>query len=282
VGGFGFYFLADRATAYVKHPDDPAWLFDPETMTPRVNNPGWVQAIQDVMDLMAANAYPADQVNADPNTTAFSQFLGGTGSMITWWGDVGSNARTSDTSGWRCRGLLENPRRDPRLQPHSRRLGGDSEPSSEPRLSRLGHLRHQPRLGRRDEAQGGLVGGGASGRQGHLALDGGLSLGLPALPQLALQLRRVGSGGLRPGLRRGLPGLNQDSYNHPNAAIEPRIPGIFQYYSVAEDELVKGLDGQYGSAQETADAIAAAWERITDQIGRESQIALYKASLGLN
>ena len=30
-----------------------------------------------------------------------------------------------------------------------------------------------------------------------------------------------------------------DSYNHPNAAIEPRIPGIFQYYSVAEDELAK-------------------------------------------
>ena len=24
-----------------------------------------------------------------------------------------------------------------------------------------------------------------------------------------------------------------------NAAIEPRIPGIFQYYSIAEDELVE-------------------------------------------
>ena len=36
-----------------------------------------------------------------------------------------------------------------------------------------------------------------------------------------------------------------DSYNHPNAAIEPRIPGIFQYYSIAEDELVKGVAGQY-------------------------------------
>ena len=35
-------------------------------------------------------------------------------------------------------------------------------------------------------------------------------------------------------------GSNLDSYNHPNAAIEPRIPGIFQYYSIAEDELVKG------------------------------------------
>ena len=26
-GGFGFYFLASRATAYAKHPNDPAWLF---------------------------------------------------------------------------------------------------------------------------------------------------------------------------------------------------------------------------------------------------------------
>ena len=76
-------------------------------------------------------------------------------------------------------------------------------------------------------------------------------------------------------------GSNADSYNHPNAAIEPRIPGIFQYYSVAEDELAKGYAGQYASAQETADAIAAAWEKITDQIGRDNQIALYKASLGM-
>jgi multiple sugar transport system substrate-binding protein len=76
-------------------------------------------------------------------------------------------------------------------------------------------------------------------------------------------------------------GSNADSYNHPNAAIEPRIPGIFQYYSVAEDELAKGYAGQYGSAQETADAIAAAWEQITDQIGRDNQIAVYKASLGI-
>ena len=37
-----------------------------------------------------------------------------------------------------------------------------------------------------------------------------------------------------------------DSYNHPNAAIEPRIPGIFQYYSIAEDELAKIYAGQYG------------------------------------
>ena len=71
-----------------------------------------------------------------------------------------------------------------------------------------------------------------------------------------------------------------DSYNHPNAAIEPRIPGIFQYYSIAEDELSKIYAGQY-DAQTGADNIAKAWDNITDQIGRESQIKLYKASLGM-
>jgi multiple sugar transport system substrate-binding protein len=73
---------------------------------------------------------------------------------------------------------------------------------------------------------------------------------------------------------------NKNSYNHPNAAIEPRIPGIFQYYSVAEDELQKTFAGQ-NSAQQGADNIAAAWEKLTDQIGRDKQIELYKASLGM-
>ena len=73
---------------------------------------------------------------------------------------------------------------------------------------------------------------------------------------------------------------NADSYNHPNAANEPRIPGIFQYYSRGEDELVQGL-GSGATAQEIADNIAASWEELTDQIGREQQLTLYRASLDL-
>ena len=72
-----------------------------------------------------------------------------------------------------------------------------------------------------------------------------------------------------------------NSYNHPNAAIEPRIPGIFQYYSVAEDELSKIFAGNY-SAHKGADNIAAAWEKLTDQNGRKKQLQLYRASLGLS
>ena len=45
-----------------------------------------------------ARREPPDQLNADPGTTGFQQFLAGTGSMVSWWGDVGSNAKTSDSS----------------------------------------------------------------------------------------------------------------------------------------------------------------------------------------
>ena len=46
------------------------------------------------------------------------------------------------------------------------------------------------------------------------------------------------------------------------------------------DELAKVFAGQFG-AQDGADRIAAAWEKLTDQIGREQQLKLYRASLGL-
>ncbi len=70
------------------------------------------------------------------------------------------------------------------------------------------------------------------------------------------------------------------SYNHPNSAIEPRIPGIFQYYSIAEDELQKTFAGKE-TAQQGADNIAAAWEKLTDKLGRENQVKYYRIAMGL-
>ncbi len=281
-GGFGMYFIANRATAYVKHPDDPAWLFDPDTMKPRVNNPGWVQAIQDVMDLIAAGAYPADQINADPGTTAFSQFLAGTGSMLMWWGDVGSSARTSDTSVvGDVAGFGINPGSTRR---YNSAAGAWEETANEaPLMAYIGWGIYVTSRVSGDEKKRKAAWSAAA----HL---GGkdLSLWTAAYPSGFQPYRNSHfdyaeweAAGYDRAYVEDYLSSNADSYNHPNAAIEPRIPGIFQYYSVAEDELSKGFAGQYASAQETADAIAAAWEKITDQIGRESQIALYKASLGM-
>jgi multiple sugar transport system substrate-binding protein len=281
-GGFGFYFLGSRATAYAKHPKDPAWLFDVETMKPRVNNAAWVRAIQDVLDVL--DAQPPDQLNADPGTTGFQQFLAGTGSMLSWWGDIGSNAKTSDSSvvgdvvGFDIlpgsddvynhqTGQWETLPDGPNYAPNMAYIGWgiyvmarvDSDPVKQKAAwSAAAHL------------------GGKD-----------LSLWCAAYPSgfqpyrnSHFEVAEWVAAGYDEAFISDYLASQSDSYNHPNAAIEPRIPGIFQYYSVAEDELAKIYAGQF-DAQAGADNIAAAWERITDQIGREQQIALYKASLGL-
>ena len=282
-GGFGFYFLENRAAAYAKHPDDPAWLFDPDTMVPRVNNPAWVQAIQDVMDLInTPGAYPADQINADPGTTGFQQFLAGTGSMLMWWGDIGSSARTSDTSVvGDVVGFGINPGSDRVYNSKTGRW--ENSYNEAPNMAYIGWGIYVTKRVQSDARKRKAAWSAAA----HL---GGkdISLWTSAYPSGFQPYRNSHfiydeweAAGYDRAYIEDYLGSNADSYNHPNAAIEPRIPGIFQYYSVAEDELAKGYAGQYGSAQETADAIAAAWEGITDQIGRESQIALYRAALGL-
>ena len=281
-GGFAFYFLGSRATAYAKHPDDPAWLFDPDTMAPRVNNPAWVRAIQDVLDVI--DAQPPDQLNADPGTTGFQQFLAGTGSMLSWWGDIGSNARTSDSSViGDSIGFSILPGSD---DVYNSSTGAwdtlPGGPNFSPNMAYIGWGVYV--MARVDSDS--MKRQAAWSAAAHI---GGkdISLWCAAYPS-GFQPYRNSHFNTSEWVEAGYDeafiddylSSEADSYNHPNAAIEPRIPGIFQYYSVAEDELAKIYAGQY-DAQTGADNIAAAWERITDQIGREDQIRLYRASLGL-
>ncbi|MGJ4859239.1 substrate-binding domain-containing protein [Labrys sp. KB_33_2] len=281
-GGFGFYFLGSRATAYAKHPDDKAWLFDIDTMKPRINNPAWVRAIQDVLDALPSE--PADQLNADPNTTGFQQFLGGTGSMCVWWGDIGSNAKTNDSSviGDKC-GFDILPGSDDVYNAKTGKWDKlASGPNFAPNLAYLGWGVYVMARVDKDEKKHKAAWSAAA----HL---GGKDLALwTAVYPSGFQCYRNSQHNIEEWVAAGYDKTfisnyldsQFNSYNHPNGAIEPRIPGIFQYYSLAEDILAKIYAGQL-KAQEGADQIAAAWEKLTDQIGREKQIKLYKASLGL-
>jgi len=281
-GGFGFYFLGSRATAYAKHPDDKAWLFDADTMKPRINNPAWVRAIQDVIDALPSE--PPNQINADPNETGFSQFLGGTGSMVTWWGDIGSNAKTNDSSvvGDVC-GFSILPGSD---DVYNSKAGKweklASGPNYAPNLAYLGWgVYVMARVDSDPKKQKAAWSAAA-----HL---GGKDLAIwTAMYPSGFQCYRNSQHDINEWVAAGYDkdfitnylASQFDSYNHPNGAIEPRIPGIFQYYSAAEDILANIFAGKL-KAQEGADQIAAAWEKLTDQIGRENQIKLYKASLGM-
>ena len=280
-GGFQFYFTASRSTAYTKYPGEKNWMFD-ENMKPLVNNPGWVRAIQDVVDLLPYE--PADQINADPGTTAFQQFLPGTGALLEWWGDIGTVAKTSDTAtigdtldfdilpasddvyNFR-KGAWEKLPTGPNIAPNMAYLGwgiyvmksvdGDAQ-RHKAAWSAAAHL------GGKDLSMwtAAYPSGFQPYRKSHTNLD------LWALA--GYDKKYIGS----------YMDSQSTSYNHPNSAIEPRIPGIFQYYSIAEDELAKVFAGKE-TAQQGADNVAAAWDKLTDKLGRENQVKYYRIAMGL-
>jgi multiple sugar transport system substrate-binding protein len=281
-GGFGFYFLASRATAYAKYPGEKNWLFD-ENMNPQINNPAFVRAIQDVIDALPYE--PADQINADPNTTAVQQFLVGTGSLLEWWGDIGSEARTLDTS-------TVGDVIDFDILPGSddvynfRKKQWEklaSRPNVAPNMAYLGWgiyvmktvdadaKRHKAawsaaaHLGGKDLSMwtAAYPSGYQPYRKSHTNLD--------LWAMAGYDKKYIGS----------YMNSQSTSYDHPNSAIEPRIPGIFQYYSIAEDELQRTFAGKE-TAQQGADNIAAAWDKLTDKLGRDNQVKYYRIAMGLS
>jgi len=281
-GGFGFYFLGSIATAYAKHPDSPAFLFEPDTMKPMVNNPAWVRAIQDTLD--RRDCQPPDQINADPGVTGFNQFLAGTGSMVSWWGDVGSNANTSDESLVAGNvGFDILPGSDDVYNWQTGKWETlSSGPNYAPNMAYIGWGLYCMKTIDSDSAKRKAAWSAAAhigGKEVSLWMSMYPS-GFQPYRNSHFNISEWTGAGYSEAFASDYLASEADSYNHPNAAIEPRIPGIFQYYSIAEDELAKIYAGQM-DAQTGADNIAAAWDKITDQIGRDSQIKLYKASLGL-
>jgi multiple sugar transport system substrate-binding protein len=276
-----FYCTGSRATAYAKYPGEKNWLFD-ENMKPLINNPAWVRAIQDVVDALPFE--PPDQIDADPPTTAFLQFLTGTGSLLAYWGDIGPEAITSDTAvigdvldfdllpgsedvyNFRT-GQWEKLPTGPNVAPNMAFLGWgiyvfksvDSDPKRHKAAwSAAAHL------GGKDLSMWTAVypTDFQPYRKSHANIDNWVLAGYDR--EYATSYMKSQSG----------------TYNHPNAAIEPRIPGIFQYYSIAEQELHKTFAGKQ-TAQQGADNVAAAWEKLTDKLGRENQIKYYRIAMGL-
>jgi multiple sugar transport system substrate-binding protein len=279
-GGFSWYFFASRASAYAKNPQSLAWLFDPKTMTPYVNNPAFVRALNDIAD--AISAEPANQISADSLTT-LGQFLGGVGAMCAWWGDVGKSPQMNFPP-------------VPRDMMSFAILPGSPDVYSNERGEWDKVDAHQLNMA----PNGAFIGWGLYVMQkaeergvteaawdlaAHL---GGKDLSLwTAIYPSGFQPYRNSHFDVRYWVEAGYPrefaesylASQSASYNHPNRAIEPRIPAIFDYYIAAEDEVALAVAGDK-SAEEALESAAARWDEITDRNGRNSQISLYQAALG--
>ena len=204
--------------------------------------------------------------------------------MLTWWGDVGSNARTSDTSVvGDVVGFSINPGARPAVYNSAdRRVGRNRELRPE-LMAYLGWGVYVTSRVSGDEKKRKAAWSAAA----HL---GGkdLSLWTAAYPSGFQPYRNSHfnydeweAAGYDRAFIEDYLGSNATATTTPTPQSSRGFPASSNTIRSPRTNWPRALPGTYKSAQETADAIAAAWEKITDQIGRDSQIALYKASLGM-
>jgi multiple sugar transport system substrate-binding protein len=67
--------------------------------------------------------------------------------------------------------------------------------------------------------------------------------------------------------------------NDPNAVLDLRITGSAEYLQTLDAEIVRAYAGEI-SPQEALDNVASQWNDITDRLGRDAQLAQYRAAVG--
>jgi len=286
-GGVGSYFYFSRASAYAKHPDDPAFFFDPTDMTPKINSPAFVRALDDM--IAAIPWAPPDQVNADLLKTE-GDFLAGTGTMAHWWSDIGSNVYTNPGSVVQDKVGFSILPGSPDVYNWATKEWdtstgtggqGDMGPYNyAPYLAFLGWGLYAMKAA---EDRG--VSEAAWDLINHLS-GKNISMWMMIHPSGQNPWRKSHfdpaewalAGYPEDFARQYLDSL-RDSYEHPNRIVDMRIPGTGQYWILLEDAYTRAVTGEIDS-QTALDDAAAQWQDLTDQLGRENQQALYTASLG--
>ena len=75
-------------------------------------------------------------------------------------------------------------------------------------------------------------------------------------------------------------GAINDSMNSPNMILDLRIPQNQRYQQVVLDEAISRFLAGEIDADATVAAVSSGWEELTDEIGRDEQLEIYKATIG--
>lgn len=281
--GQRIWYLFSHAAAYTNHPDHPgAMFFDPNTMVPAIDNPGWVRALRELLEVRGYG--PADASTLDSEAVR-RRFAAGQAAMDIDWADTGvlAGALSGRESGqsriagdvgfFALPGSREvwNPAaRTWDLLPASRSVtflafGGwiavvpAASPNAESAWSYLAWYA-SPENSARDVLDG------SSGvnpyRSSHLD---------DPAPWRRLLGDRQAADYL---------GVLRASLAAPQVARDLRLPGYRAYITALEEQLDRVMAGST-TPEEGLSAAARSWEALTDRLGRNSQRRQYRAAMGL-
>lgn len=271
------YFLIGRAATYSKKLGDPHVFFDPQSMQPRLTEPGWIQALEDMKK--DAECGPKGMIQYGYAETR-PVFVNGQAAMIVDWGDIGTLSYSQDSN---VRGKTGTA-----LVPGATKV---FDRTTKAWIKPAGGVNHAPYLA----VTAWMWGVPKSAKNKAAAWDFAAFLCntksaevLVAYPDSGIQPSR--KSGNSPEAMKTLIDAGMDpkdaaewlkaigeSISHPNAVLDMEIPGGGEYYNSLDTEASRFLAGEISAEQAMKNA-SDAWERTTDRLGRDTQRKLYLAS----
>ena len=264
------------AASFAKAPGNPAYFFDPSTMKPEINNPGFVKALDYYAALVKVG--PPGVTNWDVGDIR-SNFPAGKVVLGIDWGDVGplsSDAKSSVVVGkW---GSCLEPAVDQywdnqkkawvkaRNQAPFLAFGGWIQGVTSTSKNKAAALDFAAFMGNATMSLRLCVEPG-TGVNPHFTSDlsdlqAWTKLGM-TLPQAKEYLDAIGN-----------------IIGNSNNVVDLRIPGAAEYFDALDTQIAQAVAGQV-SSQAALDGVAKQWDQITDRLGRDQQKKLYRQMLGL-
>jgi len=264
------------AAAYAKSPTDPGFFFDTDTMDARVNNPGFVAALDFYTSLVKVG--PPDVVNWDVGDIR-NNFPAGKLVLGIDWGDVGPLATDPSAS-------VVTDKWSAQMHP-----GVDKYYDSKTKAW-VNQYNQAPYL-----AFGGWIGGVSKTTKSpdcafdFLSFMGNYNMSLlnnvtPATgvnPHFFSDINTLDpwlNSGMSQSQVKDYLGAIRDTINSPNAVIDLRITGAAEYFDILDTQISRAVAGQVKS-QDALDEVAKQWNAVTDRLGRAQQKTLYRQMLGL-
>jgi multiple sugar transport system substrate-binding protein len=290
-GAQAYWFITDIAASMIQSKGTAEGaFFDLETMEPLVDNAAFRKALE-IYDATTAFG-PPDELNLDVGDTR-SLFTSGRCALSIDWGDIGTLAIDPETSVvMDMTGAMILPGSTQVLDRATGELVDCDETTCPYAINGVNHAPFA--------AYGGWSGGinaGADDIVKDAAYDFFSYMAQPAQANADVTIGITGfnpyrtsqflnrqawvNAGMSPQAASDYLGAIEGSLASPNMVLDLRIPQNQRYQQVVLDQAVSQFMAGEISLDEAIQQIYNGWEEITEELGREDQLAVYHATLGV-
>lgn len=288
--GQAYWFIHTVAGPFLQTQGTSEGAFFDDEMNPLIDNPGFGRA----MELYKATTEfgPPDELNLDVGATR-GLFTSGRCALSVDWGDIGTLAIDPATSVVQDKvGAVISPGTTEVLD----RESGELVPCDETTCPHaIDGVNHAPLA-----AFGGWS-GGINAKSDEAKKDAAYEFfSYVSAPEQSNVDVTIGATGfnpyrtsqfedLDPWLAAGMSeeaanvylGAIEASLDNPNMVLDLRVPFSQRYQQVVLDQAVAQYLADEIDLETALSQIEAGWQEITDEVGREDQLAAYQASLGV-